>query len=191
VLSDSSSRVPADRAAATAHHHAGASADHAASAAGADSASEACRPIQLRRWFRELAGRLECSEEGVVLPRSREGLPQPGRRWVCYFLRALRLQCRICQLDARLVGREEGMVLLQQGQGLSPGCWWMCLIFGLRAFLSICAGPSKCHLPAPLTGPSSRILAPEHDGTSAPALAPSSGVEHHSCASRVVILRER
>jgi len=127
VLPDSSPWLPADRAAAAAHRHAGASAYHAASAADADCASEACRPVQLRGWLRELASRLECSKEGVVLPRSRERLPQPGRRRVRDFFGTLRLQCRIRQLDARLVGREEGLVLLQQGQGLSSSCWWMCL----------------------------------------------------------------
>jgi len=108
VLPDSSQGVPADRAAAAADHssatahHPPTAADLAASAA--NRSSEARRPIQLRRWFRELAGWMVCPEEGMVLQGSWEGLPQPGRRWMYDIVRAIRLQCRVRKLDARLVG---------------------------------------------------------------------------------------
>merc|ERR1712127_1035669 len=59
----------ADRTAATADLRAGTAADlHPTSA---NYASETCRPIQLRRRFRELAGRLVGSEERVVLVGAR------------------------------------------------------------------------------------------------------------------------
>jgi len=137
VLQDSSpgmsangTAASANRAAAAADYHAGTAADLAACATNC--AREARRPIQLRRWFRELASRLVSSEEGVVLQGSRQGLPQPGRRWMRAIYGALRLQCRLRQLDAGLVGRQEGLVLLQQGEGLPSSSWWMCLIFGVR-----------------------------------------------------------
>jgi len=80
----------------------------------ADRATAPSRPIQLSGWIRELAGRMVCGQEGVVLQGSWKGLPKSGRR-LCDLFRALRLRCRLCQLDARLVSREEGPVLLQQG----------------------------------------------------------------------------
>merc|ERR1712060_995492 len=46
----------------------------------ADRSSRSRRPIQLRRWLLQLVGRLVGRKEGVVLPRSRQGLPQFGRR---------------------------------------------------------------------------------------------------------------
>jgi len=49
--------------------------DRAASANRTDCATSPRRPIQLRRWLRELAGRMEHPEEGVVLFQPRQGLP--------------------------------------------------------------------------------------------------------------------
>jgi len=86
VLPDSSQRLPADGAAATANHaatsanYASTAADHATTTA--NRASEARRPIQLCRWFCELAGWVVGPKEGVVLQGSRERVPQPGRRWM-------------------------------------------------------------------------------------------------------------
>lgn len=41
-------------------------------------ASSASRPLQLRRWLRELVGGLVGWQEGVVLPCSWQGLPRTG-----------------------------------------------------------------------------------------------------------------
>merc|ERR1712045_714453 len=38
-----------------------------------------------------------------------------------------RRPCRICQLDGRLVNPEKELVLLKQGQGLSPSSRWVCV----------------------------------------------------------------
>jgi len=45
----------------------------------AHSTASAGRSIQLRGWFRELAGWLECRQEGVVLSGAWQRLPEPGR----------------------------------------------------------------------------------------------------------------
>merc|ERR1712045_913089 len=58
----------------------------------------------------------------VVLQGSRQGLSQPGR-WVRDIIGALRLQCWIRQLAGGLECPEEGLVLLQQGQGLPSSSW--------------------------------------------------------------------
>jgi len=116
VLSDSSPWMPAngtaahaDRTAATPDLRASTAADlHPTSA---NYASETCRPLQLRRRFRELAGGLVSSEERMVLQGSWQGMPQPGCWWVRAIFGAIRLQCRLRQLDAGLVGRKEGLVL--------------------------------------------------------------------------------
>jgi len=136
----------ADCATATAAHFRAPSAAHHATCS-ADPSGEACRPIQLRRWLCELAGGLVSSEEGVVLPGPRKGVPQPGR-WVRNIFGALRLQCWIRQLAGGLVHPEEGVVLLQQGQGLSPSSRRMRLSLCLMDGRNGGAGPRaifQCH----------------------------------------------
>merc|ERR1712117_744687 len=130
VLSDSSSWVPTDSSPADAHssateaHHASADADLAASCTR--DSGETCRPVQLRRWFRQLASRLVGAEERGGLSRPWQGVPQPGW-WVRDIFGALRLQRGFRQLASRLERCEEGVVLLQQRQGL-PSCGWrLCL----------------------------------------------------------------
>merc|ERR1712228_891253 len=96
-------RLPSDRTAGAAHHHA---------------SSPACRAtgrsIQLRRWFRKLASRLVSGKEGVVLQSSRQGLPE-SRRWLCDVFQAIRLQCWFRKLDGGLVCGQEGLVLQYPG----------------------------------------------------------------------------
>jgi len=86
----------------------------------ADDCSATPRSVQLRGWLRELAGRLVCAREGVVLRASWQGLPQPGR------LRddkgTLRLQGGLCELASKLVCGQKGLVLPARAQGLPrPG----------------------------------------------------------------------
>jgi hypothetical protein len=95
-------------------------------ACDADHATETCRPLQLRRWLRELDGWVVCGQEGVVLQGAWQGLPPCGRRlWNRIF--ALRLRCWVRKLDVWVVGREESMVLPERRQGMPAGGWRMCL----------------------------------------------------------------
>jgi len=93
----------------------------------ADRATAPSRPIQLSGWIRELAGRLVCGQEGVVLQGPWERLPKPGRR-MRDFLGAIRLRCRLRQLDGRLVSAQEGLVLCKQGQRVSTGSRRLCMM---------------------------------------------------------------
>jgi len=77
VLQGASSRMPTADLAASA-------ADLATS--DADSPTCARRPLQLRRWIRELAGRLVGGQEGLVLSRAWQGLPWSGMRASWYHL---------------------------------------------------------------------------------------------------------
>jgi len=90
----------------------------------ANCASTTCRSIQLCGWLRKLAGRLVGAEEGVVLSRPWQGLPEPGW-WMRDVIGAVRLQCRVLELDGRLVSGEKSMVLFEQGQGMSSSSWGM------------------------------------------------------------------
>jgi len=101
VLPHPPRRLPSNRTATAAHHHASSSA-HRAGATG--------RSVQLRRWFRKLAGRLVSAKEGVVLQSPRQGLPEP-RRWLRDIIQAVRLQCWFRKLDGGLVCGQEGLVL--------------------------------------------------------------------------------
>jgi len=96
--------LPSNCTAGAAHraHHAH---RHASPAACSASGS-----LQLRRWFRKLAGRLVSAEEGVVLQSPRQGLPESRRR-LCDILQAIRLQCGFRELDGGLVRGKEGLVL--------------------------------------------------------------------------------
>jgi len=95
VLSDSSPWMPTHRpAAAGADCFASASTNADLATSAAHCATKARRPVQLRRWLRELASRLVGSQEGVVLQGPRQGLPKSGRRWMRHFVGAIRLQCR-------------------------------------------------------------------------------------------------
>jgi len=89
VLPYSPPRVPTNCAAPAAHLPTTNANAHPATGA-ADRAGEACRSVQLRRWLRELASRLVSAKEGVVLPRSWQGLSKPGRR-LCHIVGAIRL----------------------------------------------------------------------------------------------------
>ena len=62
------------------------------------------------------------------LQGSWEGLPW-RRWWLRNILGALRLQCRLGQLDGRMVNPEQELVLLKQGQGLAACSWRMRLSF--------------------------------------------------------------
>jgi len=56
----------------------------------ADATAGSSGSLQLRRWFRELAGRLVCPQEGVVLSGPWQRLPKP--RWrMRHVVRAIRL----------------------------------------------------------------------------------------------------
>merc|ERR1719461_462776 len=63
----------------------------------ADATASPARSLQLRGWVRELASRLVCPEEGVVLQGPRKRLSISGR-WVRDIFGALRLQCWVRQL---------------------------------------------------------------------------------------------
>lgn len=91
--------------------------------------SSACRPIQLRRWFRQLAKRMGCWKEGMVLQGSWKGLPRAGSRLRphCCNPPSLRLQCWLCQLDGRVECAQEGFLLPQRRQGLPAGSWRLCM----------------------------------------------------------------
>jgi len=106
----------------------------------ANRTTSSSRSLQLRGWFRQLAGGLVSAEEGMVLQDSWQGLPWSDWRWVRHIFGALRLQCRFRQLDAGLVRREESMVLLQQGQGLPSSSWRMCLSSDFGVNGDGCAG---------------------------------------------------
>merc|ERR1712087_665683 len=60
------------------------------------------RPIQLRGWFRELDGWLECWKEGVVLQGAWKGLPADGR-WLRNNFPTVRLRRGVRQLDGWMV----------------------------------------------------------------------------------------
>jgi len=60
--------MPAADLAASAADLAASAADRAAT--DADSPTSARRPLQLRRWIRELAGRVVGGQEGLVLSRA-------------------------------------------------------------------------------------------------------------------------
>merc|ERR1712150_197107 len=98
VLPNPPPRLPSNRTAG--HRHA------------SSSARLAGRPVQLRGWFRQLAGRLVRRKEGVVLQSPRQGLPEP-RRWLRGFFQAVLLQCWFRKLAGGLVSRQEGLVLQQ------------------------------------------------------------------------------
>lgn len=85
------------------------------------------RPLQLRRWVCELAGRLVCGEKGLVLPSSWKGLPRQRWWWLRNYIEAIRLPSWIRQLAGRMVSRQESLVLPQRGQGVPHTGWWMCL----------------------------------------------------------------
>merc|ERR1712242_381251 len=116
-------------------HSTATSTDLATSAANlatsdANNATRPGRPIQLCRWIRELAGWMECAQEGVVLQGSWKGLPRSTGRWVCPcgdHLCAIRLQCRIRKLDGRVVRSQERLVLPQCWKGLSYSSRRVCL----------------------------------------------------------------
>merc|ERR1719384_1838033 len=77
------------------------------------------------------------------------GWSVPKKEWCCRVhdvVRALRLRCRIRQLDGRLVSSEESMVLREQGKGMSAGSWRMCLR------VSDGKDPAQCRLPEPSSG---------------------------------------
>lgn len=100
-------------------------------------ASSASRPLQLRRWLRELVGGLVGWQEGVVLPCSWQGLPRTGQwmRTNWNHKRTLRLQRWFCQLDGRLERSEEGLVLQECRQGLPSSSGWMRMSIGVaRSF---------------------------------------------------------
>merc|ERR1712045_641279 len=87
------------------------------------------RPIQLRRWLRELGGGMVCGQEGVVLQGTWKGLPRSGS-WMrpCGTRRcSVRLQRRLCQLDGRMECAKEGLVLQECWQGLPASSWRLCL----------------------------------------------------------------
>jgi len=75
------------------------------------------RPIQLRGWFRELDGWLECWKEGVVLQGAWKGLPADGR-WLRNNFPTVRLRRRFRQLDGWMVCGQEGLVLPEPREGL-------------------------------------------------------------------------
>merc|ERR1719276_135291 len=63
-------------------------------------------------------------EEGLVLQGPRKGLPTSSR-WLRDHLFAVRLQCRLCELDGRMVGPQEGLVLQSRWEGLPSRCRWL------------------------------------------------------------------
>merc|ERR1719433_1479421 len=142
----------------------------------AHSSTSAGRSIQLPRWFRELAGWLECRQKRMVLSDAWQGLPESGR-WLrrrCRrrTQRAIRLRRRICQLDGRLERRQEGLVLFEQGQGLPTSSWRMCLS-ELEVGIHPGSGAGALrHLRVPLTGAVWTAVAWK---SPALAFAPSSG----------------
>jgi len=69
----------------------------------ANATASSSRSLQLRRRFRQLAGGLVSAEERMVLSDPRQGLPWSDWRWMRHIFRAVRLQCRLRQLDAGLV----------------------------------------------------------------------------------------
>jgi len=161
VLQDSPPRMPAHRSSADAHAHASSSSHNFASAdaslapSAAGDASETSRPIQLRRWLCKLAGWLVSAEERVVLSRAWQGVPQSGWR-LRNILGALRLQRRLRQLAGRVECRQEGLVLLEQRQGLPSRSRRVCLDPGRKISTADGAGPVG-HLPAlraDVSGPS-------------------------------------
>merc|ERR1712027_280627 len=104
LLSGSATSLPYDCESGFAQWETTWSSAHRASGAG--------RSVQLRRWFRKLAGRLVSAKEGVVLQSPRQGLPEPRRR-LRDVIQAVRLQCWFRQLDGGLVCGQEGLVLQQ------------------------------------------------------------------------------
>merc|ERR1711992_406262 len=107
VLPNSPPRLPSNRTAAAAHHHASSAAHrHASSAAYRASG----RSLQLRRWFRKLASRLVSGQKGVVLQSPRQGLSE-SRRWLRDLVQTIRLQRWFRKLAGGLVCGEEGLVL--------------------------------------------------------------------------------
>merc|ERR1712242_451559 len=116
-------------------HSTATSTDLATSAANlatsdANNATRPGRPIQLCRWIRELAGWMECAQEGVVLQGSWKGLPRSTGRWVCprgHHLCAIRLQRWLRKLDGGVECSKERMVLPQCRKGLPSSCRRVCL----------------------------------------------------------------
>merc|ERR1712066_661236 len=125
----------------------------------ADRATAPSRPVQLSGWIRELAGRVVCCQEGVVLQGAWERLPKPGR-WVRDFLGAIRLRCRLRQLDGRLVCAQEGLVLCKQGQRLSTGSRRLCMMF------SSCMAMALAFLPSSGAIDLQAVTEPGHDDSS-------------------------
>jgi len=59
----------------------------------------------------------------MVLQDSWQGLSWSD--WLRDYIRTIRLQCGICELDGRLECWEESMVLQEPGQGLPSSGWWL------------------------------------------------------------------
>jgi len=135
VLPSPPSRLPSNRTAGAAHHHASSAADQAG------------RSLQLRRWFRKLGGGLVSAEKGMVLQSPRQGMSEPRRR-LCDIFQAIRLQCWFRKLDGGLVRGKEGLVLQQRRQGLPTCSWWVCLGVALKRPCSFLDGRAsqKCSL---------------------------------------------
>merc|ERR1712045_943235 len=76
------------------------------------------RPLQLRRWLRQLEGRLECAEETMVLQHSWQGLSREWGGLGSCSRRPVRLQCGICELGKRLVSPKKELVLPIPAQGV-------------------------------------------------------------------------
>merc|ERR1712060_900080 len=84
----------------------------------ANAASSSRGPIQLRRWVRQLAGRLVRAEEGLVLRTPWQGLPWSGQ-----WLRADRHHLPSLRLDRWLERPEEAVVLRERRKGLPTAGW--------------------------------------------------------------------
>merc|ERR1719330_1700182 len=83
-----------------------------------DCTSASSRPLQLCRWLCELAGGMECREKELVLSCAWKRVPRTD--WMRNNIKAVRLSCRVCKLDGRLVSSKKSWCCTNEGKGCPP-----------------------------------------------------------------------